>query len=394
MKSARLITYACYAAFISLGMCGTLLGPTFLNLTQRFNMPLEQAGIFTAFQFGGSTLGVIVVGRLLDRFNARYLLCGGVLLMGSGLLLLSSAPSLPVALFSALLLGLGYGTMDVSSNVVVASLNPDRASVALNALNVFYGLGAIIGPQLVNWALNLQNFTLAYTATAIFTLLLVIPFSRVSVHVHTGDRSAPRAAIRWVMLMPFAALLFMYVGTEIGYSSWIFTQVTKVTLATAAIGTLAASSFFVGLTFGRMGASLILRWLTDQQLLIGSILLIGLGVLLLLLVPGSEVVALFSAFVAGVGSGPVFPTALAMINNRNPESRGTASGVLMAIGTMGAVIVPWVQGQAGGGVNGGMIVILAASILMLAAMLVIQRQGTGSPHIPTSIVEGESNVGR
>ena len=391
MKNARLITYACYAAFISLGMCGTLLGPTFQNLTQRFNIPLENAGIFTVFQFGGSTLGVVIVGRLLDRLNARYLLCGGVFLMGSGLLLLSNAPSLPVALFSALLLGLGYGTMDVSPNVVIASLNPDNASVALNALNVFFGIGAVIGPQLVNWALTQNNFTLAYTATAIFTLLLIIPFSMVSVHVTSGDRSAPRAAIRWSLLVPFAVLLFMYVGTEIGFSSWIFTQVTKVTLATAAVGTLSASIFFVGLTAGRMGASVILRWLTDQQLLFVSILLIGGGVALLLLVPGAEKAALLSAFVVGLGCGPVFPTVLATINNKYPESRGTASGVLMAIGTMGAVALPWLQGQVGGGQNGGMVVMLAAAILMLASMVVIQRQGTNvAPALTQSAGNRES----
>src|SRR5581483_728037 len=204
-----------------------------------------------------------------------------------GLLVLSNAPTLPVALFGALVLGLGYGAIDVSPNVVVASLNPEKASVALNALNVFFGIGAIIGPQLVNWALSQQNFTLAYTATAVFTLLLVIPFSMVSVHVHTGDRSAPRAAIGWVRLVPFAVLLFMYVGTEVGFGSWIVTQVTQVTLA--------ASLFWVGLSAGRIVASLILRWLTDQQLLIISILLIGVGVALLLLVPGAEAIAILSA---------------------------------------------------------------------------------------------------
>jgi fucose permease len=391
MKNPRLITFSCYAAFISLGMCGTLLGPTFQSLTQRFEIPLEQAGIFTGFQFGASTLGVVIVGRLLDRLNARYLLAGGVLFMGVGLLVLSNAPTLPVALFGALVLGLGFSSIDVSPNVVVASLNPGRASVALNALNVFFGIGAIIGPQLVNWALNQQNFTLAYTATAIFTLLLIIPFSMVSIHVHTGDRTAPRAAIRWAKLVPFAVLLFMGVGTEVGFGSWIVAQVTQVTLATAAIGTLAASLFWVGLSVGRIIASLILRWLTDHQLLIISILLIGVGVALLLLAPGAEAIAILSAFVVGFGCGPVFPTALAMINNRYPESRGTASGTLMAIGTMGAVFLPWLQGQIGGGQNGGMSVILVTAILMLGIVVLMQRQASLALR---PIGEGDSSVAR
>src|SRR5438105_2978299 len=109
MNRARFITGACDVSFILLGIYATLLGPTFQELTRRFGMRLEDGGIFTAMQFGGATLAIMVVGRLLDKINARYLLSGGVLLMGIGLLLLGSAQSLPVALLSTLLLGFGFG---------------------------------------------------------------------------------------------------------------------------------------------------------------------------------------------------------------------------------------------------------------------------------------------
>ena len=70
-------------------------------------------------------LGVIVAGRLLDRVPARYLLCCGVFLMGGGLLLIGAAPTLIVAFLGTIVLGLGYGAIDVSPNVVVAALNPE-----------------------------------------------------------------------------------------------------------------------------------------------------------------------------------------------------------------------------------------------------------------------------
>jgi fucose permease len=374
MNRPRFATAACYAAFLALGICGTLLGPTFQSLTRQFGIPLENAGIFTALQFGGVTIAVVIAGRLLDRINARYLLAGGMALMGAGLILLGLAQILPVALLGALLLGLGYGALDVGPNVVIATLNPDRASAALNALNIFFGIGAVAGPQIVKYSLEQKNFALAYFVTAAFCLILIFPFWMVSIRVHPGDQSRPRATIRWIALLPFALLLFTYVGGEVGFSSWIFTQVNKVALSAEATAALAASIFWGGLTVGRAAASLVLRRLSDDLWLAVSALVLGAGVALLLLVPRSETVALVSSFVAGFGCGPIFPTAIGMVNNSYPESRGTASGVLIAVGTTGAAIVPWFQGKVGGGLDGGMIVVLAMSVIMFGMVMVIQRQ--------------------
>jgi fucose permease len=374
MNRPRFATAACYAAFLALGVCGTLLGPTFQSLTRQFGMKLEDAGIFTTLQFGGVTVAVVIAGRLLDRINARYLLAGGMALMGAGLILLGVAQVLPVALLGALLLGFGYGALDVSPNVVIATLNPDRASAALNALNVFYGVGAVAGPQMVNFALERNNFALAFFATAAFCLILIVPLWMVSIRIHPGDQPKPRVAIRWITLLPFALLLFAYVGGEVGFSSWIVTQVNKVTLAGAATATLAASIFWGGLTVGRAAASLVLRRLSDDLWLAVSALSLGAGVAFLLLVPRSETVALVSSFVAGFGCGPIFPTVIGMVNNNYPEARGTASGALIAVGTVGAAVVPWFQGKVGAGIDGGMIVVLAMSAIMFGTVVVIQRQ--------------------
>jgi fucose permease len=374
MNRTRLATLSCYAAFLALGITSSLIGPTFQSLTQRFHLRLEDAGIFISLQFGGGGLAVIIVGRLLDRVNARYLLSMGALLMGGGLLALSAASSLPVAVISTLLMGLGGGALDVSPNVVIASLNKEDAGRALNALNLFFGLGAVAGPQVVNFALSQHNFTLAYSLTALFTLALVIPFSQVSVRVQGESSGGPRPVIRWITLLPFAVIFFGYVGAEVGFSSWLFTQLRQVAHSTEAVATLAPSLYWAGLTVSRGLAVFILRHLTIEQLLTLSILIFGAGVALLLLAPASEGIALVSAFVAGLGSGAIFPNALAIAGRRYPESSGTVSGVLIACGSTGGVVLPWVQGKVGGGLDGGMIAPLLAVGVLFALALALRVQ--------------------
>jgi fucose permease len=373
--NGRLATYACYAAFIALGACGTLLGPMYESLTRRFGMDLSDAGIFTAVKAAAALFTVTTAGRLLDRINARYLLTAGVLLMGTGLFIIGIAPSLPVAFIGVLLLGLGFGILDVSPNVVVAALNPERPSAALNMLNVFFCLGAIIGPQVVNFALSRENAVLAFYITAAFALMLAIPFSLISIRVHAEHdaNGKPRVPINWFALVPFAVMLFTYVGAEAGFANWIFTQLKMVALSTTSMATIAASIFWAGMTIGRAVASPILRRLTDQQLLMLSIVIIGAGIAVLLLFPRVENLALLCSFVVGFGCGPIFPIVLAIVNTTHPEARGTASGTVMVMGTFGGMLMPYLQGQLGGGLNGGMILPLFLSAVMLGTALYIGR---------------------
>jgi len=356
-----------YVAFIALGVSGTLLGPAFQSLTRKFAIPLETAGLFTALQFGGVFVSNIVCGRLLDRINA---------LIGGGFLTIGAAESLPIALVGALTIGFGYGALDVTPNMTVAVLFADKAGAALNLLNVFYGLGAILGPQILNFALAQNSFELAFTLSGIGTLALIVPLAFVSVRVSETAHPAAgttngRTNALWIALFPFALTLFVQAGTEVGYSSWVFTEATLVVRTTESTAALAASLFWIGLTVGRMSASLLLRRMTNETMLVFTALVMLVGVGLVVLFPASEAILVIGTIIAGFGSGPIFPTTMAVATLRHPEARGTIAGLLMAVGISGAVAMPYLQGLVGAGVSGGMIVpLLGLAVLFVIALFI------------------------
>jgi fucose permease len=362
----RFMTYACFAITLVAGISGTLLGPAFQSLATRFTIPLESSGVFTGLQFLGITLSILATGRLLDRYDARYALMGGSILTGVGLLIIAGAQSLPIALVGAFVLGLGYGIADVAANVVIAKLNPEHTGAALSLLATFYGLGAVLGPQLLNWALTQNNFTLAFTATAIASLLLTLPFSQSSLPAHHDQTDAQATPIRinWWILLPFGIFLFLYVGVEVGFSSWIVTQISTLTTATESLATVGASLFWVGVTIARGLGSVVLKRFTEQQVLILAIVMIFVGTLLLLLFQTVVGVALVSAFIVGLGCGPIFPISMALSGSVYPEARGKTSGAMIAAGTLGAAVLPWIQGQLGGGRSGGMELVLVLAIML------------------------------
>ena len=380
-RQARLATFTCALVFLVIGIGGTLLGPTLPNWAARFNLPLQNAGLFPSVQSLGIVFGVLLCGWLLDRLNARTILIGGALFLSAGLWLYNFAQSLPVALMGGITFGLGFGALAVSPNVVVAVLNPVNTSASLNLLNVFFGVGAIFGPQVANIAFAHNDYTLAYRLVGGLALLLCVPLLTVSVHTHSAPIESSGKPVRprgmpWLALLPFAALLFVYVGSESGFGSWISTQMEQVALSSAATGTIATSLFWAGLTVGRTLASVALRRLTNYQALAGATILMGAGAALILFDGRSELISLSAAFLVGFGCGPIFPTAFTIASGLYPEARGAVSGLLIAIGSAGSVILSWVQGRIGNGQNGGIALTLLAAMVMLLLTLAARHRTT------------------
>ena len=113
-----------------------------------------------------------------------------------------------------------------------------------------------------------------------------------------------------------------------------------------------------------------------ERLLIFTIATIGVATAILLGFADSIIISALSAFIVGIGCGPVFPTTLSIVSDTYPRLYILSSGIIIAIGNIGAMIIPWVQGQVGGGENGGMSITLGSAIVMIMLAIYVQRQVT------------------
>ncbi|MEQ8671918.1 MAG: MFS transporter [Aggregatilineales bacterium] len=379
--SQRTTLFWFFASFIVLGISGTLLGPTLDSLTTRFGMPLENGGIFITLHSTGATISLFAIGKLFEsgRWQPRFVLSIGPVLLGVGALLMATTQIQIIALAGALIYGLGFGSVLTGPTVFIAAINPGQSAGKLNALNMFYGVGAIIGPQIVNAAFSLDNFLLAYFFTGTAALVFIIPFLQVDAPASQVARAtrkddAAHVPVNWWLFAPFGLLLFIYVGAEVGFGAWLSTQMMEGVGSTERVATIAVSLFWLGLTGGRGCAIVLSRSLRPAHILLISVSIITGGAALLLYATFSEGLALLSAFAVGVGCGPMFPTILATVNDNYPEQFVSVSGTLLAIGNAGAVLFPWIQGKVGAGNDGGIIVTFTLGVLMIAIMVAILRQ--------------------
>ena len=95
--------------------------------------------------FLGAMLSLLAAGPAFDRLGQYPVFMAGAALMGLGAMGLTGQTTLPAVLFCAFVTGLGTA-MDLSCNLVIAEVFADRRAAAVSLLNVFFGFGAVLGP--------------------------------------------------------------------------------------------------------------------------------------------------------------------------------------------------------------------------------------------------------
>jgi len=154
------------------------------------------------------------------------------------------------------LIGLGNGSIDIAANVLIVDLNRDRLAAALNYLHVLFGVGALMGPIIVGFALaRLIPYWWVFCAGAAASSLIAIalattPTIQVRVPATPSDGFLPLLArpLIWVI----GGILFLYIGGEMGIGAWLFLYLRTAAALGATVASCGVSLYWLGLIVGRI----------------------------------------------------------------------------------------------------------------------------------------------
>jgi len=350
---ARLLTRLCWGAMGALAIGLNLLPVCLITIGHSFGgahgLDEEQLGRLGGISFLGVVLGILVCGPLADRFGAKLFALGGNALLALGLVLVATASSYLFLALGFFILGLGGGVLDMVLSPVVAALNPQRRSSAMNWLHSFYCVGAVITVLVGTAALHV-GLSWRYTFLLLLPLpaALTIAFARLPFPDLVSDVGrTPFVSLlrkRWFVL----ALLAICCGgaTELGLAQWL-PAYAQTTLDFAPwIGGLALLTFSLAMAIGRMAIGMAGTRVNPYHVIIlaslGSVVLMLLGALLPQ--PG---VALACCVLAGLTGSCLWPTLLAVCADRYPHGGGSMFAALSGMGNAGGIMMPWLVGVVG-----------------------------------------------
>jgi fucose permease len=366
------------AVFFAAGLTLAALGPNLPALATRMGVDSAAlGGLFTAF-----SIGVIAtqfaVGSVCRRFGQRATLATGMVLMGLGELAIAQASALPVVFVAALLAGAGFGSIMSTGNTLVAQLFPLNSAAALNGANLFFGVGAIVGPSVVaaaNTRFGAPQIGLIVGASALVALAPIVIIAAASSTSDSREQSAIRATIptrSWLL----GSLLLVYTGTEIGVGAWLTLYMINSGSLGSAQAPLALAAFWVALTSGRALAATIggrtsvhsLLWLCLGGLLLGAIVF-ALGI-------GNVSLTLAAVLIFGLSCGPVFPTVLALVAAGTDS--GPATSRVLVLANFGGMLLPALLGmvlaQLGPMAAAGQLIVAALAMIGLGAAAMRPRR--------------------
>lgn len=361
------------AVYFGAGLSLASIGPNLSALAANVDRDVALIGSqFTAFSLG-TVLVQFVVGPFSDRYGQRTVLSLGLLMMGLGILGESLSRDLTLLLVFAGLGGLGFGSILSAGSVLVPRLFPVRGTSALNLVNLFFGVGSIVGPLVAGRALAQLGSPLPALWLGAGLLLGLFPLALLAAEADVSAEGALNGSVPWLLVLLLGCLLLVYSGTEIALGGWAALYLEIGAGMAPAQAAIAVASFWFALTLGRGAGALLGLRFNALQVLLMSIMLLLSGSILLFFMVGNPTGSIGALLMLGLAFGPIFPTTMALVALTS-GGRGTAAAVALAIGNSGGAIIPPLMGlvlSRAGPPAVALLVVISTSIVFLLACAVV-----------------------
>ncbi|MGE0600917.1 MAG: sugar MFS transporter [Dehalococcoidia bacterium] len=370
---SRLEVAACLALFV-VGVYSTSFGPALGILADDFGVSLDHAGIMLTLLFLGSIVASGSMAVWLHRFDPKHFAATGLVLVAAGTVGVGLVGSWTAVLVSVCVVGAGGGLMDAGSHTIAARESAD-VSRGVNRLNVFFAIGAIVGPLWSGSVLSVDDgarsvvyLGIAALAAAVAAAMLSAPSSPVREVATAGHVSHTAETRMTALAWAIGGLLFLYVGAEFGLGSWVASYSEKEFETGIFTGGLITAGYWAALMVGRViSGMLFAHGVPAQRVLIGSVAGGMVASAAIALASDLFLAAAVAAFATGLAFGPIWPSAMSIAASGRSSN---APAAMVTIGNAGGFVFPWLQGRllvsAGGSTGIGLSAVLCAAMLAIA----------------------------
>ena len=253
MRVRRRAAAIAFVGLVLLGLPTGMLGIAWPSMRTSLNAPFAGLGLLVAAMTVAQFAASAASGLLRERLGTIALLLTSVAAATGGLAIFAIASGWWATILASAVLGCGVGLLDAAINTEAALRGDIRF---MGALHGAWAIGASLGPPLVGATLVASDsWRPAYVAAAAAFALLGL--ATYAVRSDLGDApeletapSGERSIGRTVVLG--CALMFVYVGVELGAGQWTYTRFTVNASLSDGLAGLAVFLYWSALAAGRV----------------------------------------------------------------------------------------------------------------------------------------------
>lgn len=360
------------------GLNAGWFGPMIPSIAAAQKMQLVEAGSLISVYSAGSLLPLAIGRQLVEKFGGRKCLLMAALLFCLGLAILSFGSKIIVLSIGAAALGVGAGLNGITGTICILRLATGSSAAAVGKLNVFFGVGALLGPVVALLGLNSPwSYHAVYVFGAVYALTVFITAfatKRLDVRVPKPDAAGEKFDPLQTSALLYTAAVFLYVGIEVAMATWLFTYLNITCRLSKDLSGWSMTALWSGLTIGRMVAVLLFKYFPAARIALGSMAVIFSAILSLVLFSWLGDTLMVVVFILGLGFGPIFPTLISSASERYNKHSASITSLVITAGAFAGITFPLVIGQVFTklGHEQGMLVLALFSSILAAVYFTVQ----------------------
>lgn len=376
---------ASYALYLLGGLVITAVGSVLPQLLTHYHVSYTVGGQLVLVGSLGFLIGVPLSSFLLGRFSEMNLLTISALMIALSQIGMLLLPPFEWIIVFNFLNGIGVAALEAVVATLMMEVFIGRRAIVMSYLEVSFGLGALLMPLIASLLISQNSWRYSFFITSILALLMVvvckmIPFKKETVSTSesgASDANSEPAPVlaknqRWKILALFSVMIFMYAGVESSMNNFLSSIFIVYLDVIPSQATLSISVFWVAMLIGRVATGWVIRIVTYERYLFGSIG--GTIVSLVLFILLKEAVAgyILLAFL-GLAMSGIYSITMVYANHTFTGSARIVTSLITGFSGLGGAVFPALIGftMDASGITSALWYITAFACLYLLALCII-----------------------
>jgi fucose permease len=369
----RFATIVNFAILTVFAMNLTIISPLLESIRNTYSLSISESGLIFTISFVGFLVFVLLGGILADRYGKKIVLLFA--LSGFTILLFafSVSPNFIVLCIIIFFIGGFGGVIESMTMAAISDLNPHNSIFYINLSQVFFGIGAIVGPILAGIVVSSGlSWQICYVVLGIFSLALTLVLSACKMPKVTSSNGFSLTQLKYCLkntrFLLICLCLILYTGSEVGGWGWLCTLLKQKFAFGISQSSVAVAVFWVAMTVGRFVCGTFTSRFKTHNIII-CLAFCSAVVTLLSSIVTNQFAIWFVIVFMGLTYSSQFPLIVSYGNSHSKTPSGTSFAILLGFGSVGSMSVPYFMGIIGSLSTMSMAMLLPAVLLFFVGII-------------------------
>lgn len=346
------INISCFYGAMVLGMALVMTSPILIEISQRIDRNIENMGSIFSLFYGGFIIGSFLSSSIINYWGRKKTLSFFYFLLFISVLGMAFIFNYLFLITVFSLIGLSGGFIESQVSSIVLEVNKKNEGLFVNLTQVFFGIGAFIGPLIltfiiskgIDWKYSYIILSLICLINFIYFLFINIPDTRLKKIRDSIKTFKPVTLDKGAVFFLLVFAIFFYVSAEMGLVIWFPTFLRLNKLFSSLLASQVLSFFWLSFVAGR----LLIGFLTKKVKILNILLVVtilSIPSILLGIYTENKFLIIFAFVLTGLLLSGIWPLIVSLGGLRYPSKRDFVVSILVMAGGVGGLFSPWLIGK-------------------------------------------------